>query len=132
MLEFPPNRLLSSLYQAISDKTPYRAPVVPARAAYSINFVSEFLTQLIHPYAVKATWHGPTQIPRFFKKLNVGMIETSFANDAGQVVNEIKLDELRINPTHYFITDPDSMEDEMGSAAEAKFRGLTFYFSPTP
>lgn len=87
---------------------------------------------VIHPYAVKATWHGPTQIPRFFRKLNVGMIETSFANDAGQVVNEIKLDELRINPIHYFITDPDSMEDEMGSAAEAKFRGLTFYFSPTP
>ncbi len=79
----------------------------------------------VNPQAIAVDWYGPTQIPKFFNKLQVRMIETSFAHDAGQMVETIKLDRLVIHPTNYHFGNPDSSEDEMGMAAEANFRGLS-------
>ncbi len=80
---------------------------------------------VVYPQAAGVSWYGFTQIPKFFKKLNIRMIETSFAHDAGQMVESIELDKLIIHPTSYHFGNPDAREDEMGMAAEANLRGLS-------
>jgi apolipoprotein D and lipocalin family protein len=79
---------------------------------------------VVYPESAEVGWYGDTQIPKFFNKLKVRMINTSFAHDAGQMVEAIRLDKLVIHPSSYHFGNPDSSEDEMGMAAEAKIRGL--------
>ena len=80
---------------------------------------------VVYPQGAGVGWYGDTQIPKFFNKLGVQMIETSFAHDAGQMVKNIELGKLVIHPSDYHFGNPDSSEDEMGMAAEANLRGLS-------
>lgn len=86
--------------------------------------------KVTYPTGFSVEFVGPTRLARWFKRLDVLMITTSFANDAGQMVNAIELDGFTVRPGEYYINDQDNREAEMGLAAEAYFSSLAVDLIP--
>ena len=120
---------LIRLTDAISNETDVQALATREFAPYhKSEHVYDFGAGSItvsHPTIFQVRWVGPTQLKRFFTKLDVAMITTSFGHNAGQMVNTIELDGLSVYPSRYYIRRPDSREAEMGSAPDAYFSVLS-------
>lgn len=82
-------------------------------------------TYTVIPHHVTAEFSVPVHLPGFFSDEH--FISTSFAHDAGQMVNPVDLGVTRLYPSVYFFGElqPSRREDPMGKAKAARFLGLS-------